>query len=166
MTVTYDSIATATLGSAGTFTFSSIPSTFTDLRVVVIGSVTTGSDRLIVYFNNDTASNYSSTNLRGDGTAAASGSLANVAGISVSTQNMYTTTPGMTTIDIFSYANTSINKTALVTSSNDANGSGFVHNTVGMRRNTEAINRVDVRLALGGSFSIGSTATIYGIKAE
>ena len=72
MTATYDPIATTTLGSAAsTITFSSIPNTFTDLRLVLFGVTlnATGTYNQI-RFNNDTGTNYSWTQLLGNGSAA------------------------------------------------------------------------------------------------
>ena len=60
-------IATQTLGSAtASITFSSIPSTYTDLRIVFSGTGATVLN-LKVRFNGDSASNYSQTNLQGLG---------------------------------------------------------------------------------------------------
>jgi hypothetical protein len=65
---TYEPIATTTLGTAtSSFTFSSIPATYTDLRLV-IGWVSGTNPR--IRFNSDTATSYSQTAMYGDGTAA------------------------------------------------------------------------------------------------
>jgi hypothetical protein len=48
MATTYEKIATTTLGTAAaTFTFSSIPATYTDLRLVVVMQVDTGNTCLV-----------------------------------------------------------------------------------------------------------------------
>ena len=72
MPTTYEPIATTTLGSAAaSITFSSIPATYTDLRVVFNGTVTEVGETLYYRFNSDGASNYSITQVYGaSGTAA------------------------------------------------------------------------------------------------
>ena len=161
MASTYDPIATTTLGSAASsITFSSIPSTYTDLRVVVVNTGTS-LGTLEVNFNNDTGSNYSRTILRGDGASATSSASTN----QTKWQSGDTggTSPSMVTIDVFSYAGTAIYKTGLAQASNDQNGSGRVTSCVGLWRSISAINRID--LAQGGNnFASGTVVTIYGIK--
>ena len=77
MATTYDKIATTTLGSAtNTITFSSIAASWTDLRVVFVGTTTTATT-LTYRFNNDSSSAYSFTYLSGNGTNAQSGSFTN-----------------------------------------------------------------------------------------
>lgn len=163
MPVTYDPIATTTLGSAAaTITFSSIPGTYTDLRVVLVCSSASGSIFPKARLNNDTTALYSHIFLQGNGstatTAAQTGqSLVAMASNGVSTQ------PGLYTLDIFSYAG-STNKTILVTGQEDANGSGVVSRFVNLYRSTSAITQVDLYTG-GNNFAIGTTATLYGIKA-
>jgi hypothetical protein len=71
---TYEAIATQTLGSAAaSVTFSSIPSTYTDL--VLVCNFETSSNAIAgvyIQFNGDTSTNYSSTNLIGNGSTAES----------------------------------------------------------------------------------------------
>ena len=163
MPTTYDKIATTTLGSANaTITFSSIPATYTDLRLVVTGTSnfthTTG-----MQFNGDTASNYSETRLEGDGATATSGR-----GTSLSFLRFFgfTTTPTMFTVDLFSYAGSTY-KTSLATTSADLNGSGNVRQYVQLWRSTSAINSISfgpgVSGASGTTYSAGTSATLYGI---
>jgi hypothetical protein len=74
MPATYEPIATTTLGSAASsITFSSIPATYTDLRL----SVTTAdagatATYLALQFNSDTGANYSRTRITGNGSTATS----------------------------------------------------------------------------------------------
>jgi hypothetical protein len=165
MTATYDSIATTTLGSAAnTITFSSIPSTYTDLRVVLVGQATS-SFIPVVRFNSDSGTNYSITQIQGNGTAASSTRLSNRSFIYANaTTNWSATIPNFTTFDIFSYAS-STNKTVLVTNNQDFNGSGVVIYTVGLWRNTAAITSLVIQ-AESTNFATGTAATLYGIKSE
>ena len=75
MPATYDKIATYTLPSAtSSYTFTSIPSTYTDLVLVVSARMTGGggASAIQLQFNGDTGSNYSITTLNGDGSSATS----------------------------------------------------------------------------------------------
>lgn len=162
MPATYEPIATTTLGSAAsTITFSSIPSTFTDLRIVMIGTAQSASFLAgLVRFNSDTGSNYSYTWMYGDGSAAGSGRASNQTTINlINWTSINSTTPGLLTFDVLSYAG-STNKTILGTGSNDQNGSGSVERVVGLWRSTSAINTI----TLSNAFGTGFTATLYGIK--
>jgi len=166
---TYEPIATTTLGSAQAgITFSSIPATYTDLRVVLfINTSDTNGKGVVFRFNSDTATNYSMTNIYGSGTTAvsntSSGSDYGWIGYNTSTS---TTLPGLWTMDIFSYAGNT-NKTVLCVGSADKNGSGAVERNVNLWRSTSAINAIRLTLYTDGSANMnsGTTATLYGIKA-
>lgn len=164
MPVTYDSIATTTLGSAAsTITFSSIPGTYTDLRLVLVGRVSATNANIVFYVNGNTSS-YSQTNIYGNGSTVTSDRLTNMDGWYATQADLGSTTiPSLYTLDIFSYAG-STNKTSLFVSSQDKNGSGVVFHGVGLWRNTSAIT--SVTMLQSSNFAAGTTATLYGIKAE
>lgn len=164
MPATYEPIATTTLGSAASsITFSSIPGTYTDLRVVLVGTLTAGGFLPQLRLNNvSTGTLYSYTNMQGNGTAASSNRQ--------TSQNTFewgdlavdsTTIPFFATVDIFSYAG-STNKTCLFTLNNDNNGSGNVQYTVGLFRSTSAITEVNIRQG-STTYKAGTVATLYGI---
>jgi hypothetical protein len=155
-------IATTTLGSsAASITFSSITGSYTDLRIVLNGIGTAGAGNSAIRFNNDTATNYSSTFLGGDGSSATSQRNTSDNEIEIDIGG-YGSAPQLYTIDIFSYAGSTY-KTALSTQSSDQNGSGRVTRSVGLWRSTSAITRVDLIIVGGGSYDTGTTATLYGI---
>lgn len=164
MPATYEPIATTTLGSAtATITFSSIPATYTDLRFVIVATNSAGSN-FSVRVNGDTGNNYSQTDLSGSGIIAGSARLTNF-GRFVPTATglgLSTTIPHLYTGDLFSYAG-STNKTVLFTNSEDENGNGYLVRLVGLWRNTTAINTIAL-ISDSGTFNIGTTATLYGIK--
>jgi len=161
-TSTEVAIATQTLGSAAsTITFSSIPSTYTDLRLVLIVSDGSNGSRINCNFNSDTGNTYSMTNIQGTGASALSSrgtsqTYLNAGNCTASTNKAFTT------IDIFSYTGSTY-KTCLTTNSRDDNGSGAVMRFVNLWQSTSAINRIDLTLATTGNFDAGSTATLYGI---
>jgi len=159
MATTYDKIATTTLSSAGTITFSSIPATYTDLRFVLVGTHNTGAGCSFTY-NSDATALYSFTSINGNGTAAASVRATAQSSLSLSNANISATTPQLFTIDIFSYAGSTF-KTCLITDTQDLNGSGQVEMQVGLYRSATAISSIQ----LSATFKTGTTATLYGIKA-
>lgn len=159
MPATYEPIATTTLGSAAsTVDFNSIPSTYTDLKLIYVGSAS--NVNFLVKLNSDSASNYSYLLIQGDGTSASSSAGTN----QTSGRGGYisTTQISLVELDFFSYAG-STNKTFLASSSGDANGSGAVRKLVNLWRSTSAITSINLSNSM--SFNAGSTFTLYGIKA-
>lgn len=163
MPATYDSLATTTLGAnANNITFSSIPSGYTDLRLVVRLIAASNGDNTFLRFNGDTATNYSVTPVVGTGAGAQSNRTTNANAILVEESGTTSGVPYLIIADIFSYSNTSMNKTALSTTSYDKNGSGQVRAQASLWRSTAAINSVSVNNFFN-NFAAGSTATLYGI---
>jgi hypothetical protein len=162
MPVTYDKIATNTLGSAAsTVTFSSIPSTYTDL-VLVAAPLSSAAEEMVMQFNGDTSAVYSATILWGSGTAAGSirstaqnSAVLNYYGSVGSTQNNQL-------FSIMNYANTTTFKTVIGRANRSDSG---VDATVALWRNTAAINSVALKLKNSNNFLTGSTFNLYGIKA-
>ena len=163
MPATYEPIATSTLGSAASsITFSSIPGTYTDLRLVLVAFGAGGNAWPGVRFNNDTGTNYSGTILRGQGVSASSAYDPSANKIDLIYDGVAgTTIPALFEVDIFSYTS-SVNKTLLAASSGDRNGAGQVARLVGLWRNTAVINRIDL-IANNWNFGANTTATLYGI---
>ena len=162
MPATYEKIQSTTLGSAAsTITFSSIPNTFTDLRLVIV-CTTSAETNMCLQFNDITTTVYSGTFLRGNGASATSGKLTNWDSVVLDTPTSTSTTiPHLFTADIFSYAG-STNKSVLGTMSADRNGSGGVNASVSLWRNTAAITKITIYGA-GANLNAGTTATLYGI---
>ena len=161
---TYSQIASTTLGSAASsVTFSSIPSTYTDLVLIINGG---GSANINVsmQFNGDTASNYSITAVAGDGSAASSLRRTSQTSMRLD-ENSYTGTTLAASnliVSIMNYANTTTYKTVLSRSNNAGVGTSAI---VGLWRATPAaINQVVIN-AIGGNWSTGSTFNLYGISA-
>ena len=164
MATTYDKIATTTLGTAAaSIDFTSIAGTYTDLRVVFKWQPTAALN-LFIRLNNDSASPfyYSTTYLNGNGTSAASGRDTSSSSWSVNQiVNPSTKLPSFTTIDLFSYAGAT-NKTALITTSADFNGSGYTQPQISLWRRTDAVTQINL-VASSSTFIAGTTATLYGI---
>lgn len=160
-TMTYTPIATTTLSSAASsITFSSIASTYTDLRLVLVGTTTTPN--ILLRFNSDSGTNYSGTFLYGNGSSATSANQTSVAQINLAYVGTSSSIPTMAQVDIFSYAGSTY-KTVLNNYSSDQNGAGNEMVHVGLWRSTSAISSI-LLTGTSGTYSTGFTATLYGIK--
>jgi hypothetical protein len=162
MAATYTPIASITLGAAvSSVTFSSIPSTYTDL-VMTVETISSTTNYPYVVLNGDTGTNYSKTWLTGTGSAASSGRDTSTA-ISYITANAASTTSSgfISIVHFMNYSNSTTNKTFLSRSNNAGSG---VDLQVNLWRNTSAITSVQI-LANTGTFSAGSTFNLYGIQA-
>jgi hypothetical protein len=160
MPSTYEPIATTTLGSnAASYTFSSIPSTYTDL-VIIYEGVSTSSQTFSIRFNGDTGSNYSNTVIGGDGSTVYTFNNVNVTAAIMGIN--YSTGRSNFILNVMNYANSTTNKTAICRSNAAV---GEVNLRVGLWRNTSAINSVLIKMDSTSNFVAGSTFTLYGIKA-
>ena len=158
-TGTYTLINSTTLTTAAaSVTFSSIPGTYTDLVLVVSGTVSTANNPSL-QFNSDAGSNYSWTYLSGNGSSAASGRSSNTT--SILTGGFGTGTIANAIYQIQDYSNTTTNKT-VINRHNRSDDS--VTSWVGLWRNTAAITSL-VLGAGGGNWNSGSTFKLYGIEA-
>jgi hypothetical protein len=156
---TYEPIATNTVSGSttATVTFSSIPSTYTDLVLVVSGTAVGPSD-CAIHFNGSQGTNYSWTRIYGNGTAASSATNANQNAITVGT---FWTTVGNMIISVQNYSNSTTFKTAL---SRNNSPSNYVAAFVGMWRSTAAVTSLS--FVSGNEYiTAGTTLTLYGIKA-
>ena len=169
MPSTYTPIQTYTLGSTtSTVTFSSIPSTYTDLVMVMSSAIPSGTDQFSFWqANGDTSTNYSFTDLYGTGSTASSDRSSNVTNPALNYYSNITTTVGQnTTIATWlNYSNTTTYKTMLARSNNASSTTyAGVSTIVGMWRSTAAITSLAFKVS-GNDFKTGSTFTLYGIKA-
>lgn len=165
MAVTYEPIATHTLPSNSfDYTFTSIPSTYTDLELVINFGQSTADDMLIRVGNGsiDTGSNYSSTTMQGNGSTATSFRYSSNSGIQPRVAANPPTSIGAVWRERFmNYSNTTTYKTTLGRL-DYANGETEAH--VGLWRSTSAINQIRIQ-CFTYNFLAGSTFTLYGIKA-
>jgi hypothetical protein len=163
MPITYEKIATTTLGSAASsVTFSSISGSYTDLVLVVSATWSGGSNSSFGFrLNSDTGSNYSITQLYGDGSSAASGRSSNQTKAVIGQINP--TEFGTTIFQFQNYSNATTYKTTLSRS----NVTGVITLAgVALWRNTAAITQIDLEyFDTAGTFDTGSTFTLYGIKS-
>ena len=165
MPATYEKIATTTLTStAATITLSSIPATYTDLIAVVnIGADVAGN--MQVRLNGDTGSNYSTltaiaynNTVTGSGTYSLSFMYAAVAGALPLTVG-----PASAVMQFNNYSNSTTYKTMLARYA--AASVPEVDATVCTWRNTAAITSINLSSYSGSVYLVGTTFTLYGIKA-
>jgi hypothetical protein len=170
MPATYEPIANFNLSTpASILSFTSLPSTYTDLRVVMNladDPSEAGTGAPIIYFNNDRTSLYSQTAMWGDGSTASSASRISDTKIYALYQG---NSPTSTTlfpvmiVDIMNYAS-SVNKVALISTAADRSGSGSAERHIGLYRSNTAISSFYVSNDGAKNFATGSTMAIYGIK--
>ena len=168
-------ISTTTVGSGGqaTISFTSIVSTYTDLKVVYSLKPPAGDVGIKINFNN-TTSGYSDIYLQAlntgstptalakgvnvfSGSAAYGGAMADS---SLSSGNLFNN--GELYIPNYTAAQ---NKAFLVSNVSEADRNlGFIEEISGIWSNTAAINRIDFTVNGGGNFGQYSLVSIYGIK--
>jgi hypothetical protein len=167
MALTYEPIATTSLssGSNPTVSFTSIPQTYTDLRIVAMIFGDDGQDTWL-NFNSDTASNYNWMSMESNGTALNTLKSGTSTQIRINNWQSYSKTgyPVLYTADIFNYTNTVGYKSTLSKGQGAYTGTtGETGLTTGVWRNTAAIT--SVQCIYGGTILANSTFTLYGIKA-
>jgi hypothetical protein len=167
---TYDLLNSNTLSSTSALiTWSSIPSTYTDLVIAVNIKSTFGSSNSSEYrakFNGDAGNNYASATLRATNAPAINGATKG-GGEGWATLNWSGDADGNWGaggyIQIFQYANTNKYKTYLAHTGNSygVQGNGTLS---GLWYSNSAINQIEI-FPQRDSFAIGSTFNLYGIKA-
>jgi hypothetical protein len=174
----FESIATVTVGTATpTVEFTGIPATYTHLQIrASLQTARTNAplDKVFWRFNSDTASNYSSHAVWGNG-ASATSAVENTTAIS-GFDNFSTNTGnssevyGVLIMDILDYANTNKYKTIRALSGFDVNGTiagfgGRVGLTSGNWRSTSAITSITFTVDNAANYSANSKFSLYGVKA-
>lgn len=161
-------IATVTLGSAAaSYTFSSIPSTYTDLVLVYQTRASSQNVYIdvICQVNSDTGTNYSNTHLTGDGSTAASGRFTNQVKMFFDANGApWNAFWGSGVGHFMNYANTTTNKTMISRAVNAGGTSGGADAVVNLWRSTSAISSIKVYLNGAYNLDAGSTFTLYGIN--
>lgn len=155
---------TITGSTTNTMEFASIPSGYTDLRIVFNGQTTAAAITCLKFNNTIAGTDYSYTWIGGGGATATTNLGANQPHAYVTNVGHMNANPGQITIDILQYSNPSMRKHIISTA---VNGAGLgVDKTVSKWRQTTAISSIQIFLDRAEYWSIGSTFTLYGIKAE
>lgn len=164
MPSTYTPIATYTVSSSqASYTFTSIPTTYTDL-VVVCSFTQAAAYSLEARVGNgsvDTGTNYSNTTLQAKANnTVTSTRRASYTYLTVFEQNGASS--GIWTMNFMNYANTNINKTMIA---RNGNAGSDVEASIQMWRSSSAINTLQLFAGQGGTtFSSGTTFTLHGIQ--
>jgi hypothetical protein len=152
-------IGTIDFGTATSFT--SIPSTYVNLFLLVKGVRTTGTTgNPSLRFNSDSSSNYNRVMLlNGPTTEQTLTSAQNNLGM----QDSATTsgTAGLFAMNINDYKNTSTNKTYNFTNFYQGNSNNFFGFATGFYNSTSAITSISFHTSAG---TLAGTATLYGVK--
>ena len=170
MASTYEKIASTTLSSsAASITFSSISGAYTDL--VLVGSaksLLSGTDSIGIAVNGNTGSIYSRTYLEANGSTVTSGRQTAQVRI-VSDYIMGTTGTadfGTYIWNFNNYSNTTTKKTVLYRGNNTQVSGGWNTSAIVYLVDlTAAITSLTIATMNGPNLAIGTTFTIYGIKA-
>ena len=161
---TYTPIATTTVsgGSTSEVEFASISGSYTDL--IIVGNLGAATNSYTsARFNSDTGSNYSNTELYGNGSSAGSDRNSNksIADFAFNVQNQ-SGVNGNFIAQIMNYSNSTTYKTVL---NRGSQASSDVIAQVGLWRSTAAITSVTLLNSGAVNFSSNSTFTLYGIAA-
>lgn len=166
--------STATGGAVSDFTFSDIPQDYTHLQIRGIGRSSNAGNSFgwgYYIFNSDTAANYSSHILQGNGASATSASYTGATnGLQIRATDFARSgttanTFGVTIVDILDYSNTNKYKTIRAIGGSDTNGAGIVSLASGNWRSTSAITTIKITNQTD-NWNQYSSFALYGIKAS
>lgn len=170
-TPTYVAISKTVLtASAADITFSAIPSTYTDLVLLVSARSGTSNtyDFMRITLNADNSALYSTTLLWGFGTSTGSSRSSSQVilqtNFAISGNTATSNTFGSSEFYFPNYAG-SANKVISSTSLSETNAAGSteIDNVAGLYRSTSAISSIKLDLS-GNNFLTGSRFDLYGIK--
>lgn len=151
-------------------TFSNIPQYYQDL--IIIANCQINDSGQIAFTFNSNSSSYSSTVLYANGSSVGSTRYSNNSKIEWGATGGNSYQSGIYTpyeINILGYSNTSIFKTALIsmyTANSAFGGVGEISSSIGMWRQTEAINSITLTAVTSTSrvFNIGTTFSLWGLR--
>jgi hypothetical protein len=152
-----------TTGSVASINFTSIPSTYTHLKLVVNCTGISGFESLNLRVGNnsyDSAANYSYLAMINDGSVAKAnqGNAYEWIYGPVSDGNQ----PIMAMINFWNYASTNMFKTITVEGGNATSGPKYISKNICTWRNTVAINQISITPP-SVTINSGTTATLFGI---
>lgn len=169
----YEALATVTVGSGGSanIEFTSIPQTYTDLKIVLSARVT-NNDSLhygpaYITLNGNTSAIYDNTRLMGYATTVLSAQDQNQTSLAIAVNGSSSTTTSFSINNYYftnytSSNNKSIsNEYAIETNSTTNNLMAIV---AMLANTTSAISSIKIAAASGQTFVEYTTATIYGIR--
>ena len=161
---TYTLIASNTVGSGGvsSFTFSSIPSTYTDLLMKC--SIRSSADNITAELSlNGVKTNMTQRYLQGTGSAAQSG---NSTAINVLENPSTATASTFASADIYipNYTSSNYKSISIDTVTEKNATDAYSRLVAGLWSNTAAITSIGLNCSASGNFVQYSTFYLYGIK--
>jgi hypothetical protein len=164
MANTYTLIASSTVGSGGaaTITFSSIASTYTDLKVVVSGRNSTSSTSDLILKFNGSSSGYTQKYIIGTGVSAVSGSQT-YGQIGIMAGNSTANTFATNETYIPNYASSNYKSFSSDDAYENNATQAYASFWANLWSNTAAITSIELSSGTG-NFVQYSTAYLYGIK--
>lgn len=167
MPTTYEPIASTTVGSnTSSVTFSSIPSTYTDLKLIIVANDGDNGNGgvLSLQFNGDAGSNYSTIFRRGDGSTSSQGQFSSFPYAHLGSLSGASGFWSFYECDILSYR-AAVGKRVLTKTQSDRDGNGIVDYNVSSWRNNTAITSLTIQSnnAPTRTLQVGTTISLYGI---
>jgi hypothetical protein len=165
MTATYEKITSYTVtGSAvSSFDITSIPGTYTDFKAILYSAPGAAfDDEVLISCNSDSGNNYSMTVIGAFSGTLQSSRRSNVAQWHID-NNSPANTNGVYIMEFMNYSNSTTYKTM---ANRSGKGGTSVAASINLWRNTAAITSLNFRLASLLTYQVGTTITLYGIKAE
>lgn len=157
-TVTGSPASSIVIGSGNT-----IPQGYTDLRLVLntVGSAVSGGN-LCLRFNSDTNTYTSATRILSDGSSFAGGRNTQTQSTGMMIGDPANADKFIAEIDIMNYSNTTTFKTVF----SKYTGTTYMGRYVGLWAQTSAITQLTLIINSSMTFAVGTTVTLYGIKAD
>jgi hypothetical protein len=156
-------------GTATGVGFNSIPQIYQDLLIVqyLRSNRSATTEQFWQRPLNDSGSNYSYTNLNGNGSSASSARFSNQTvtnRFNIPAASATSGIFGSSIVHILNYANTTTYKTLITRSACDLNGSGDTNLSVGLWRSTSAITSINLATENGSNLITGSYIYLYGVR--
>lgn len=169
MALTYIPIATTTVGSGGAtdIQFTSIPSTYTDLVILLsLRSARVDTDDTIrIDFNSFASTSLSSRRLEGNGASASSTTDASNISFRTLAANQFASTFGNTIIYIPNYADSNNKRVSIDNVTENNATTAWASLSGGIWSSSSAITAIKIFSANSANFAQYSTATLYGINS-
>ena len=163
-TATYEKISAVNLtGNAASIEFTSIPQTYTDLRLVLCSKLSGSNDTIYLQFNGNSSAIYDQIIFYGTGSNPASGLNTNGTYVGFPQGWGARDYPFIITGDIMNYSSSSFQKTLLATGGTVNGTTRGLSIEIGRWKNTAAITSIFMA-GFSYSFTADTKCTLYGIK--
>lgn len=166
----YELIYSATVGAGGAsdITFSSIPSTYTDLVLKLSSRTATGgANDVYIQFNTDsTSGNYTERQIQGAGSGTPSSGTGNQQSATSTGSTDTASTFASSEIYIPNYGGSSAKSYSVDTVTENNGTTAYATLRAGLWSGTSAINAIKLTHNGGASFAQYSTAYLYGVKSS